>query len=86
MCGPIGFRPNLPKGMTMPEGYTLEGESGEGDGKPLLTIYYWSQRLPGGDWRFGPNETDKRKAVRQAWRDQRSGGTDPSAIDPYCCA
>lgn len=81
MCGPLGFEPYLPKGMTLPEGYELAGESGEGFDGGRLTVYYWWQEPADGEMRFGPSVRDKRRAVRQAWRDHRSGGTDATAVE-----
>lgn len=76
----LGFIPTIPDGYVMPEGYELEGVCGEDfDGK-RRTVYYWFQNRPGDEARFGPDVADKRKAIRQAWRDFRSGGTDPSAV------
>jgi len=74
MCDPVGWEAALPKGFTMPPGYTLEGMRGMDSGP---SVYYWCK----GTRRFGPNELDKRTAVRQAWRDHKSGGTDPTAVE-----
>ena len=72
----MGFTTRPPDGYSLPPGYQLEGESGEMSPGQNVTLYFWVQ----GD-RFGPGERDKRKAIRQAWRDHKSGGTDPTAVD-----
>ena len=69
----VGFVARLPKGHEMPPGYHLEGITGENgaDGR-CVTYYYWCRddlSLDG----VGPDETDKRKCVRQAWRHFRNG-------------
>ena len=74
MCDPLGWIPTLPKGMTMPPGYDLHAACGMDGGR---AVYCWSSRNP---WRFGPNELDKRKAVRQAWRVYR-GMAKPGDIE-----
>lgn len=78
MCDPIGWDADLPKGHTLPPGYMLEGIRGMDPGP---SYYYWCQNPWTDSARFGPNKRDKRKACRQAWRDFRSGGTDPTAVD-----
>ena len=76
MCDPIGWEDVPPKGHTLPPGYTIEGIRGMGEGP---SYYYWCIGGFTENARFGPNERDKRKVCRQAWRDHRSGGTDPTA-------
>ena len=80
MCDSLGFKPHLPKGHTMPPGYELDGMVGMDPGP---AVYHWTDEKPDREprFRFGPNCLDKRKAVRQAWRDYRSGGTDPTAVE-----
>ena len=79
----VGFSPRLPDGYVLPDGYELDAICGEDitTGRQM-TVFHWTQRLRGRSMRFGPNERDKRKAIRQAWRDYRSGGTDPTAVEP----
>lgn len=82
MGDPLGFESALPKGFTLPPGYELSGMAGMDPGP---AVYHWTLMPDERDhttWRFGPNVLDKRKAVRQAWRDYRSGGADPSAVEP----